>query len=119
MTFLQRAEESFPGNGQRILDVIRNVTDIESFRSVEKWLSQGHGRPKRVDLKMCAINEIIDGSGVVAIFADCEVWPDMMYVNMGDTYTTTVYYDYLDNVFRVGDYGSWIEDAATRGRTYP
>ncbi|MGK2884364.1 MAG: hypothetical protein ACSLE8_06245 [Rhodococcus sp. (in: high G+C Gram-positive bacteria)] len=118
MSFLERADEAFPGNGQRILDVIHNVTDVESFPSVAQWIALCWHRPSDIELKMAAIDEILEGHGVEAVFGDDVEWPDMVYVNMGDTYADTVVYDYIDAKYRVTSWGAWIERAERLGRTY-
>ena len=54
-------------------------------------------------------NRLLDGSGVEAIFAQDEMWPEMEYVNMGDMYTPTVVYDRNSGRFKIMSYGDWVE----------
>lgn len=119
MSFLDRAEEAFPGKGQLILDVIDGTTNPETYDSVNAWVRQCFNRPEAIEMKMCAINEIIEGHGVEALFWADEIHPDMEYVNMGDTYATTIVYNYIDNLYRVIPQGDWIEHAEQQGRIYP
>jgi hypothetical protein len=39
-------------------------------------------------------------------------WTDTVaiYVNMGDTYVTTIIFNTVDNKFEVGSIGDWIEE---------
>lgn len=119
MRFLERAEGAFPGKGQLILNLIQDKTDPAMYASVALWIRQCFNTPKRIELKMLAINEILEGHGVEAIFSEGEMWPDMEYVNMGDAYNATVVYDYIDGKFIVTTWGDWIEHAEKQGRTYP
>lgn len=65
-------------------------------------------------------NEIIGGYGVEAIPCErCGYRPYYMnfvagYVNMGDTYSTTLLLDYVYNVFRIGSWGDFLEDHENR-----
>lgn len=118
MTFLERAEQAFPGKGQLILDLIQGKTDPETYATVAAWVRDCFNKPQPIALKMLAINEILEGYGVEAIFGEGEKWPDMVYVSMGDTYDTTVVYDYVDAEYYVTTGGDWIEHAEKQGRTY-
>lgn len=119
MRFLERLEEAFPGKGQLIVDVIRYETAPQTYATVADLLGTRYCRPNPVELQMLAINEILGGYGVEAIFRDGgRISPDMEYVNMGDPYNATVVYDYIDGKFIVTAWGDWIEHAEKQGRTY-
>ena len=75
--------------------------DPESFASVERWVSECYRRPSRVELALCAIDEVIDGFGVEGIPDDYSApagslmnkWDSqasISYVNRGDSYTPTI-----------------------------
>jgi vacuolar-type H+-ATPase subunit E/Vma4 len=99
-------------------EVLKGIRDPESYESVRKWVSQCHNRPSTGELKMEAANEILDGSGVEAIFSDDSVTqPRYAYVNMGDTYTTTVVRE-RGGKYLLAAWGDLIERDERRGIRY-
>ena len=68
---------------------------------------------------------LLDGSGVEAIRGDDRegtpygyFWQDTvaLYVNMGDTYSTTLVYDVGMDRIEVGSWGGWVEWTQGKGR---
>lgn len=114
----ERLEAAFPGKGRELKKVMTGDIDPKEYSDVLDWLEQCHGLPKRVELVMCALNQIIEGHGVEAIFGDRVHWPDLEYVNMGDAYTTTLMYDHIDGNYLLTSYGNWIEWRESTGRIY-
>lgn len=76
--------------------VVKEVKKINhsssTFRDVEKGMDE--------------INGLMGGFGVEAIN---EGSLNLLYVNMGDTYDTTIVYEVRDGKARVGDWGSYVE----------
>jgi len=80
-----------------------------------------------VDRTLEEADQMMNGSGVEAIHA--EKWPGpryfsdrnyyydiaMLYVNLGDTYATTLYYDVSSDNFRVGSWGDFVEAKERQG----
>lgn len=69
---------------------------------------------------MVALNEILDGYGVEVISEDTsnlEVHAE--YINLGDTYTTTLLYDYTRQKWFVTSWGDWVEYQERQGIVYP
>lgn len=69
---------------------------------------------KLVDIALDCANGILDGHGIEAIRGDVTVdryYFDIvaLYVNMGDTYHTTIVYETATNRFLLTDYGTWVE----------
>lgn len=70
---------------------------------------------KDVDEAMEFANEALDGHGVEAIAGDDyqvdKYWMDtvLLYVNLGDTYDTTILYDTENAEFSVGSWGDFME----------
>ena len=64
--------------------------DPESFASVERWVSECYRRPSRVELALCAIDEVIAGFGVEGIPDEDYSKPGVSYENRGDSYTPTI-----------------------------
>lgn len=70
-----------------------------------------------IDEALEAVNSAIDGHGVEGIQAEDgykvdDYWRDtiLLYVNMGDTYDTTICYDTEGEEFFVGSWGDFVED---------
>lgn len=94
--------------------LIDGMIDPEDFESVQKWIDQcGGSKPRRHEMVMEAINEILDSCGVEAIRGrhvdrfhyDCQA----IYVNTGDIYCNTVIRDNETGRFLIDNVGGWIE----------
>lgn len=88
--------------------------DPDKFPATAKWVSQCYNRPYGIDMIMSAINEVIEGFGVEALelvpgsFSNCQSAPYWNYVNLGDTYKTTVMC-HSNGRFRIGCWGDIAE----------
>ena len=116
--FCARLDEHWPEKADQVILVICGETDLDEFEPTATWIRQCHHRPPKVCLKMYAINHILEGYGCEAVFGDDPRWPDMEYVNMGDTYAATVLHDYTRGTYRVMGWGDWIEESEAAGRVY-
>lgn len=115
---VKRLEEAFPGKGKELRALLDGSKDPDDYSDVAEWLAKCHNYPSRVERVMCAVNQVIEGYGTEAIFGDNVCWPDLDYVNMGDPYVTTIYYDRIDGCYGVGNWGSWLEWREGQGRIY-
>lgn len=94
--------------------LIDGSIDPNTFAKVQAWVRQCYNMPKRSELVMCALNEVLDGHGVEAIRSEKapwdSYWSDIVadYINMGDTYSTTVL-RLRGNSFMLCSYGDFIE----------
>jgi hypothetical protein len=90
---------------------------LDSFKSNEQWIKQCFNRPSDQELEMNALNELLDGHGVEAIKLENayvnRYWDDCIatYVNMGDTYITTILYDTMNELYRLTSWGDFYESA--------
>jgi hypothetical protein len=70
--------------------------------------------PETIDAVLSIANDVMHGHGVEPLFSET-CWVkyygniSLLYVNMGDTYTTTFCYDVGAGVFSVQSFGSWAE----------
>ena len=104
-----------PDRAEEIIGLVKGSRDPEDYISVESWVRQCYNKPSREEMVMCAFNEILEGYGIEAI-RDENVWIDgfhmdivAVYVNMGDSYTTTILLDHEENEYVVTSYGDWVE----------
>lgn len=85
------------------------------YKSVNSLLNQCYNTPHINELKLYAINELLEGYGVESISNDnvyinhyymniCAV-----YVNFGDTYINTVLFDHFTEKFIITSYGDYYE----------
>lgn len=62
------------------------------------------------DVTLDACNRVLGGYGVEAIFGpDSCTWPVLLYINLGDTYDTTLLYEPAKDRFSVGCWGDYVE----------
>ena len=124
MTYtIDQVREAFPAiDGVRHILIKRLINkeldsrELELFESNQHWIKHCFNRPNDAELIMNALNELLDGHGTEAIrnesayinryYDDCIG----IYVNMGDTYITTIVYDTELNEFKITSWGDFIEE---------
>lgn len=104
-----------PISAKAIQAAFRDVGPVEAkalsqaIRDNEGWGTSG----RKVENVLELANKVIDGSGWEVIDGDGPggFWQDavLAYVNTGDTYNMTIYYDTDKQRFYLGDWGSWVE----------
>lgn len=100
---------------QKIKGIIEGTIDPLTFDSVKKWVDQCYNMPSKLELKLEAINEILEGYGVEYIESTSDNFDSpegLSYINLGDTYTPTVIFDHGSNKFKYCSYGDIIESEA-------
>lgn len=114
--FADNVRAEWPEKSDQILGLIKGRIDPESFEPVATWIRQCYHRPSRHELIACAINVVIEGFGVEAIFSQRScTQPYAEYVNLGDTYTTTLVYLLGSERWRVASWGDVVEAAERKG----
>ena len=101
----------WPDKAKEIRGIMDGSIDPESFENVERWVRQCYNRPSTVELQLEAINGVLEGHGVEALDESSDWFPQphYSYVNMGDTYTTTVVYDHERGRWLITDWGTIAE----------
>lgn len=69
---------------------------------------------RSVDRALDRVNTILKGFGVEAIEAERVFDPyyqhiALLYVNLGETYQPTIYFNTVSSTFNVGSWGDWVE----------
>jgi hypothetical protein len=87
--------------------------DPRNYSNVKNWLRQCHNEPSADELKMCAINQALQGYGIESVRTSKwknGYWGDILctYVNMGDSYIPTVIH-HRKHGFMVSSIGDVIE----------
>jgi hypothetical protein len=93
--------------------ILNGILDPETFKTVQSWISQSSNKPNSDDLKLAAINEILEGYGLEGLRTTKwknGYWGDILctYVNMGDSYISTVIH-HRKHGFMVSSIGDIIE----------
>lgn len=113
---IKRLLHHFPHKGTELRNILTGRTDPESYPAVKDWLEKCRHRPRYIDLQMAALNAALEGHGVESLQKDGTFGtPEMQYVNMGDTYNTTIIWDDGRQAWFVESWGDWVEKAERRG----
>lgn len=84
-------ESAFPGKGKAIRLILDSIQAVDENPAVKEWVKQCYGYPKDYERRLEALNDVMDGHGVEYVPAGRnKKSPAFHYVNMGDTYATTI-----------------------------
>ncbi len=104
----RRLEIAFPRKGKKLRDLIKGRVKPDQYKSVQCWIEQCYNPPSYQEQVELAINEVLEGYGVEAIFKGGR-YPEVVYINLGDTYTTTLVYDYSRERWYLTSWGDYVE----------
>lgn len=85
------------------------------FPATNYWLTSCYHFPRRKEIKMEALNELLQCCGVEAISVEGEFIDSYhrdivaTYLNTGDTYSPTILYDNRNSVFKLTSWGDFYE----------
>ena len=98
-------KKAFPRLGsmkaKELADALEKATESDDIESIDEAMEKA--------------NEILGGHGVSSAQEDGthvdRYWRDtvLLYVNLGDTYDTTILYDTEEDEFSIGSWGDFIE----------
>lgn len=98
---------------KKVNSILNGTLDPETFKSVDAWVSECYHKPKSDELKMLAINEVLEGYGIESL--NTSKWKNgywqfvlCTYVNMGDLYIPTVV-QHRKHGFMISSIGDIIE----------
>ena len=94
--------------GTEVFRLISGDLDPETYASVEAWVRQCYHRPDDEEMILCALSEVLGGFGTEGIRAE-DGGTVASYVNMGDSYATTVLLDSASWFFQIGSWGDFVE----------
>jgi hypothetical protein len=116
MLSFKSLERAFPGKGQEIRDLLTKKTKTSDYKTVNQWIEKCLFPPCYVERLEKALNEILEGYGSEAIFSsDNQTVPCFTYVNLGDTYTTTLIRDYDKETWIISSWGDYLEYKEKKG----
>ena len=111
-------------DGNVALGLIRYRIDPEKFPrrfpQTNAWLNQCYHKPRRSEIALHALDEILFTHGVEAI-SDSRFYVDRYhgeiiaaYINTGDTYATTILLNHLDKKWQLTSWGDFVESLDER-----
>ena len=102
-------EAAFPGKGKELRQLITEDVHPDNYESVQNLASGCWHGPTYSHRLLTAINEVIEGHGIERIRPrDEDRHPSYEYINMGDTYATTILLR-SDGRLIVGCWGDIVE----------
>ena len=115
MISAKRLESAFPGKGKELRAVLTGEKKTREYKSVQDLERSCHHGPDTHYRRMTALNEILEGYGIEAVWNegegpnDCISDPRAEYINMGDTYTTTILFDFQKGKYFLTTWGDFVE----------
>lgn len=90
------------------------IAEVSAEQIRDTILRANVNDPRAVDRALDRVNAILKGFGVEAIEADKVHDPyyqhiALLYVNLGETYQPTIYFNTITSTFNVGSWGDWVE----------
>jgi len=86
-----------------------STRDAGRFPRSNRHFAWCYHSPSRVDRILRCLDELLEASGVEAIWGKDELRPDADYLNMGDPYIATLVLDRKTNTFKLTSYGDFME----------
>lgn len=112
--------KTFPLVEESFLEMVRaickgettahEIHDLVVMYNLQRWIPEWR-RMELEEVAMWVIDYLLDGNNVEVVGGDMNVSsyrPDFMYVNLGETYTPTVAYDYRTERFRITSQGDMV-----------
>lgn len=99
-------------DARKIKKILTGKIDLMTIDSARKREEDAYNHHDKITLALEAVNEVMDGFGseyIESIEDSCYNAEGLEYINMGDTYTNTMMYDYRDQIWRVGTQGDVVE----------
>ena len=108
------------------LHLIKTVIELDNdetiddclgmFKSVQQLRKQCFNKPDTIQEKLTVLNELIDGHGIEPIQVSEELYQDSYYgncigeyINLGDTYITTIVFNTIEREWLVTSWGDYFE----------
>lgn len=93
-----------------IKKIILGLNDPEKYEAVREWRDRLRSEPLDYELKLRAIDSIMDAHGLETLIADETGKAIASYVNNGDIYSPTILYDHENQEFLITSWGEFLEE---------
>jgi hypothetical protein len=110
---IKAIKAAFPNLPEGRAELIRGIIEgklspVEHSSATEQWVEQCYNRPSNHELKMSAINDLLEMFGVEYMPEGKNAKsPAFEYCNAGDTYATTVIF--INGRYVIGCWGDIVE----------
>ena len=86
------------------------VSENPAFPKTNDWRNSCYNPPRRIDLILSALNELMGTYGVEAFNSrESRMHAVAEYLNTGDTYTPTILFRHDTGTFRISSWGNFFE----------
>ena len=86
------------------------ITGNPAFPATNNWIADCYHKPRRIDLILSALNELLECHGVEAFNTRQDQFHAIAeYLNTGDTYSATVLFRHDTGTFRITTWGDFFE----------
>lgn len=102
------------GMARIVKGLMEGTISPDNFKDVKRWERQCFNRPRKNERVLCALNQLLEGFGVEAIRGGIHVDSYhgsivASFINMGDTYDTTIILNHDSNEYQITSWGDWVE----------
>lgn len=95
---------------RRIMRGEVRITDNPLFPQTNQWIAKCYHKPRRIELILSALNEVLECHGVEAFNSrESRMHAIAEYLNTGDTYSTTILFRHDTGTFRLTSWGDFFE----------
>jgi len=95
---------------ETVIGIVRGTVDPFTIPAVATWRDQCYHEPKvNPEVRMKALDAILKTYGTEAIWGNSATQPVAEYCNTGDSYGSTVLYDYSRGRYLLTTWGDWVE----------
>jgi len=86
------------------------ITDNPAFPKTNQWIADCWNKPRRIELILSALNELLECHGVEAFNSrESRMHACAEYLNTGDTYSPTILFFHETQTFRLTTWGDFFE----------
>ena len=91
------------------------VTGNKQFPQTNKWIGDCYNKPRRIELILSALNELMETCGVEAFRGrESQYHACAEYLNTGDTYSPTILFRHDTGTFSLTCWGDFFERNESR-----
>ena len=118
----KKVESAFPHLTKKDINELYAVINCKSTKAIREnnperyqratsWKNSCYNPPKLTDMKLSCLNDLLEGYGVESLGNTDSpgYYPEYAYINLGDTYTTTIVYKRETGKYLLSSWGDIAE----------
>jgi hypothetical protein len=100
-----------PEQAEQVIGLVRGTIDPFTVPATDAWRRSCYHEPdpRKPETIMHAVDAVLGTCGTEAIWGRSCTQPVAEYCNTGDTYASTILYDYVNGNYRLTSWGDWVE----------